>query len=144
MKGIKNKSEVVTCFLKKGDKILILKRSDKVSTYKRKWAGISGYIEEKEEPLETALKEIEEEVGLKGGDVELVKEGKTISFIDEIDAHEWIVHPFLFNLKKVKKGEIKINWEHIEYKWVHPSEIYKYETVPKLKEAMKGILSNPP
>jgi 8-oxo-dGTP pyrophosphatase MutT (NUDIX family) len=48
----------------KGDKLLILKRSDKVGTYKGLWGGVAGYVEENEEPYETALKEIKEEVGI--------------------------------------------------------------------------------
>ena len=56
--------KVVTCLLMKDSKLLILKRSDKVSTYKGLWGGVAGYIEEHEEPYETALKEIKEEVGI--------------------------------------------------------------------------------
>lgn len=53
---------VVTCVLtdKKGN-ILILKRSNKVRTYKGLWSGISGYIEENEKPIDTPFKEIREE-----------------------------------------------------------------------------------
>jgi len=45
---------VVSCLLinEKG-KILILKRSDKVKTYKGCWSAITGYVEEKEEPINT-------------------------------------------------------------------------------------------
>ncbi|MCD6467174.1 MAG: NUDIX domain-containing protein, partial [Methanomicrobia archaeon] len=63
-------SDVVTSFLSFDNKILILKRSEKVSTYKGKWAGISGYIED-ETPLEAAQREIFEELGLKKEDITL-------------------------------------------------------------------------
>jgi len=36
---------VVTCFLKSGSEILILRRSEQVGTYQGKWAGVSGYID---------------------------------------------------------------------------------------------------
>ncbi len=36
---------VVTCFLEHRNMILILRRSHRVGTYQRSWAGVSGYIE---------------------------------------------------------------------------------------------------
>ncbi len=36
---------VCTCFLRYENKVLILKRSDKVGTYQDKCAGVSGYID---------------------------------------------------------------------------------------------------
>ena len=52
------KINVVTSFLEHDGKILILRRSDKVRTMKHQWAGVSGYIESNETPLERALKEM--------------------------------------------------------------------------------------
>jgi len=129
--------DVVTAVLKNGDKILILKRGDKVRTYKGKWACVSGYLEGNEGALERAYKEIEEETGLKREDVKLIKAGKPIEFYDEKEKMNWRVHPFLF---EVKRGNVKIDWEHTEYKWIHPEEIVKYETVPKLKEVIFNLL----
>ena len=37
---------VVTCFLEHGGEIPLLRRSQRVGTYKGRWAGVSGYIEE--------------------------------------------------------------------------------------------------
>ena len=129
--------DVVTAVLKNGDKILILKRGDKVRTYKGKWACVSGYLEENEEALERAYIEIEEETGLKRDDVKLIKAGEPIEFYDEKEKMSWRVHPFLF---EAKRRDVKIDWEHTEYKWIHPEEIVKYETVPKLKEVVFNLL----
>ena len=57
-------TKIVTCFLTNGDKILLLKRSDKVKSMRGLWAGISGIIEKDELPLVRAKIEIFEEVGL--------------------------------------------------------------------------------
>ena len=54
---------VATSFLTYRGKILVLKRSGKVGSYQGAWAGVSGYVEEDEQPLDTALKEVEEETG---------------------------------------------------------------------------------
>jgi len=129
--------DVVTAVLKNGDKILILKRGDKVRTYKGKWACVSGYLEENEEALERAYIEIEEETGLKRDDVKLIKAGEPIEFYDEKEKMSWRVHPFLF---EAKRRDVKIDWEHTEYKWIYPEEIVKYETVPKLKEVIFNLL----
>ena len=58
------KTRIVTSFLTYNDKILILKRSEKVRSMKGLWSGISGIIENDEEPLNRAKIEIFEEVGI--------------------------------------------------------------------------------
>ena len=58
-------AKAVTCLLINDEgKLLILKRSDKVRTYRCLWGGIAGYVEENEDPYDTAVKEIREEVGI--------------------------------------------------------------------------------
>ena len=92
-------TKIVTSFLKNSDKILILRRSEKVKTMKGLWAGISGIIEKDEAPLERAKIEIFEELGIKDEQIKLVKS------IDEIriespqyENHEWEIFPFLFEV----------------------------------------------
>ena len=65
--------KVVTCLLTHKGKLLILKRSEKVRTYKGMWGGVAGYIEEDEDPYETAIKEIREEVWIKKNNVRFIK-----------------------------------------------------------------------
>lgn len=125
--------DVVTAVVMRKGKILILRRGEEVSTYKGKWACISGYLEENERPLERAYKEMEEEAGLKKDDVKLIKEAKVMEFYDEEERKEWRVHPFLF---ETEKEEISIDWEHTEYRWIEPKKIKEYDTVPKLKEVI--------
>ena len=130
---------VVTVLITHHDKILILKRSHKVRTYKGLWGGIAGYVEPDEQPHETALKEIQEEVGLSPDDVTLQHQGKPITFTDQYnnEQYNWVVHPFIFTLKKPKL--ISIDWEHTDYKWIPPSEIQHYKTVPKFKDVIQQL-----
>lgn len=129
--------KVVTAFLEHEGRILILKRSDKVGSYKGKWAGVSGYVERDEDPMSRALLEIWEELRLTSQEVHLAEKGKLMLIPDEELGVLWIVYPYLF---KTEKPTIKIDWEHDESRWITPSEIDRYETVPMLKQTLKRVI----
>jgi 8-oxo-dGTP pyrophosphatase MutT (NUDIX family) len=131
--------KAVICLLEINGKILILKRSDKVSTYKGLWSGISGYVEHGENPYDAAIKEIREEVGIEAHDLELIKKEDPVHVKDvyKEKIYEWTIFPFIF--KTTKKNEIHIDWENIEYKWILPEEIKEYKTVPYLKEIISKL-----
>lgn len=134
-------AKVTTCLLvnEKGE-LLLLKRSDKVSTYKGMWGGVAGYVEIDEEPYETAVKEIREEVGIKEDEITLIKQLDPIKLVDHYKEvrYDWEIYVFVFKVEK--KDKIHIDWEHYEYKWVPPSEIEKYNTVPHLKKIVSELL----
>ncbi|MFA5398994.1 MAG: nicotinamide-nucleotide amidohydrolase family protein [Dehalococcoidia bacterium] len=127
---------VVTCFLEQRQLILILRRSNKVGTYQRTWAGVSGYIET--DPLDQAYSEIREETGLFKNNIRLVKEGKTVEVVDEKLHRKWIVHPFLFHV--LDPDKILIDWEHTECKWIKPGDLSGYTTVPGLDRALRSVM----
>ncbi len=131
-------TKIVTCFLKSGDKILILKRSDKVKSMKSLWAGISGIIENNESPLERTKIEIFEELGIEASQIKLLKESAKMRITSpQYENHEWEVYPFLFSVENPK---IKLNWENSDYKWVRVEEISNYETVPSLEKVLSNLL----
>jgi len=127
---------VATSFLTYRGKILILRRSAKVGSYQGSWAGVSGYVEEDEQPLDTALKEVEEETGLKIGREALLKIGEPLPAYDREKDVLWLVHPFLF---KAPTSRIRLDWEHETYVWVKPNEIKQYKTVPRLADALERV-----
>ncbi len=131
------KIKVVTIFLMNEDRVLILRRSDNVRTMKYKWAGISGYIEGDEDVLERAYREISEETGLSGNEIELVATAEPLEVPDSERDTLWIVHPHLF---KTSKTAVRLDWEHDQYRWIDPIEITNYETVPMLKETLESVL----
>lgn len=126
---------VVTAFLEHRGRILILRRSGGVGTYRGRWAGISGYIEKDEAPLERALKEVEEEAGLTREQIRLIKKG-VLSVRDEGMGVLWLVHSFRF---RTEKPAIRLDEEHEEYRWIKPGEMDEYKTVPKLKETFETV-----
>ena len=127
--------KVVTSFLESDGEILLLRRSEQVGSYQGKWAGVSGYVESI--PDKQALVEIEEETGLCGEDIKLVKKGEPLVVEDEKLGVRWVVHPYLFHIKD--RGKIKIDWEHKETRWIDPKDIDNYQTVPMLKETLARV-----
>ena len=131
-------TRIVTSFIKNSNKILILKRSNKVRSMKGLWAGVSGIIENNEKPLDRAKIEIFEEIGIKENKIKLIKNiEKIIISSPQYENHEWEVFSFLFETKDVK---IKLNWENSEFKWIQIDEIKNYETVPNLDKILFNLL----
>ena len=133
-------ANVVTCFLLRrsggDDEILLLRRSQEVGTYRGRWAGVSGYIEETD-PLSQAYTEVEEETGLTREDVQLLRTGDPLEVVDAEADRTWIVHPFLFEVRE--PARIRADWEHTEASWIQPKEVFQYETVPQLAETLMRV-----
>ena len=132
-------TNIVTSFIKDDDKILILKRSDKVKSMKCLWAGVSGIIEKHDvTPLDRAKTEIFEETGIDETKIELLRSTEKIKIeAAQYKNHEWNIFPFLF---KAKNPKIKLNWENSDYSWIKPNEIKNYETVPELEKILFSLL----
>ena len=132
------KTRIVTSFLTYNDKILILKRSEKVRSMKGLWSGISGIIENDEEPLNRAKIEIFEEVGITEDDINLLKSANPIDVISpQYDNHEWHIFPFLF---QTNVSKINLNWENSDFEWIETNELKKFETVPSLDKVLKTLI----
>ena len=130
-------TKIVTSFLKNSEKILLLKRSEKVKTMKNLWAGISGIIEGDEEPLARAEIEVFEEVGMEKSKISLLKQGEVILIESpQYTNHQWEVYPFLFS---TKDREIKLNWENSDSKWISMNELRNFSTVPSLDKVLTRL-----
>ncbi|MDC1136799.1 NUDIX domain-containing protein [Nitrosopumilus sp.] len=131
-------TRIVTSFIKNNNKILILKRSEKVRTMKGLWSGVSGIIENNEKPRDRAVIEIFEEVGIEKGKISLIKTIEKIKISSpQYENHEWEVFSFLF---KTNETKIKLNWENSEFKWMELDELKNYETVPSLEKILLNLL----
>jgi len=131
-------TKIVTSFIKDNEKLLILKRSDKVKSMKGLWAGISGIIEKNEDPLKRARIEIFEEVGITEDMITLVRSAEEMMVNSpQYKNHEWEIFPFLF---EAKNPIIKLNWENSEFKWINVEELENYDTVPSLQKVLFNLL----
>lgn len=134
VKEVERKS-VVTCIVRHKGRFLILKRSERVGTYRGKWAGVSGYVEKGEEPIQTALKEMREEVGL--SDAKLMKQASVLTV--RSGQTVWDIHPFLF---EVGEERVVTDWEHTEHRWIAQSELLSFDTVPGFARVVETLLSS--
>ncbi|MFW5957002.1 MAG: NUDIX domain-containing protein [Natronomonas sp.] len=136
---------VVTCILRHGTSVLLLRRSESVGSYAGLWGGVSGYSEGS--PEAAARWEIDEEVGLLDA-VTLVRAGDPVTVVDETYDTRWSVHPYLFECEpdapssedsSTDPPTIEPNEEIADWAWVQPPAILDRETVPKLWETYDSV-----
>ena len=131
-------TKIVTSFIKNKNKLLILKRSDKVRSMKGLWSGVSGIIEKGETPINRAKIEIFEEIGIIEDKITLVKSIEKMKILSpQYENHESEIFSFLFETKETK---IKLNWENSDFKWINKNELKNYQTVPSLDKILFNLL----
>lgn len=129
----------IIVFVKYKDKILLLKRSDKVRTYKEKWNTIAGYLDEVEKPIEEKIyNELEEELGIERSNINNLKITRQYKIEDKKIKKTWLTYPTLVEL--IKNPKIKLDWEHSEFRWIKRNEIKNFDCVYKLAESLKKVL----
>lgn len=129
---------VLTCFVENQRKILLLRRSDKVGTYQKKWNSVAGYIDEFI-PLENKiLEELREELDLNEENIESISISQPYEFTDKEINKVWIIIPCIAKLKK--PPIISLDWEHTDYEWIEPNQITNFDTVPGLDISLKKVL----
>jgi uncharacterized protein len=123
---------VVSAVLRNRGRILIVRRSDSVGTFRGRWSAISGYLEGRESPRSRALREVREETGMRR--IAFRAAGPPI--LARADATVFIVHPFLFDAADRK---VRLDWENVEHRWIRPEELDRFETVPRLKDVVREV-----
>lgn len=133
---------VVTAFLRRPDgRVLLVRRSGKVGSYRGRWSAISGHLEDPT-ALRQARREVLEETGIGAEALTLRAEAPPLAIeAPEYDAR-WLVHPVLFDL--AAGAAPRLDWENLEMDWVEPSEIAARETVPMLAEAYAACAAAEP
>lgn len=111
--------------------VLIVLRGSSESWMPNKWALPGGKIEEDETPKQAAIRECKEELGVTPSN---------LYFIKKIDYPKYTMH--LFGGKITEN--IKLNFEHTDYKFINKEDVKKYNTVPNLEELLKDVFSESP
>lgn len=123
-------------FIKSKDKILVLKRSNKVSYYPGYWHVVGGHLDKASEVRKNVFKEIEEEVGFKRNQVKFIKSSKPYQLYDREKDIYWRFYPALV---EVKTRKVKLDWEHTAYRWIKPADFLKLKILPKMIEAYQEL-----
>lgn len=127
------KFQAVSCILLYDEKILLLKRSYRVKTNRGLWSVVAGEVEG--DPYRTALNEIEEETGLAKSEIVFILRGKPFD-VSLTKNSMTTIHPFLFS---TIKNEIRLNWEHDEFRWISPKAIEELKLVPRFSDMLRSI-----
>lgn len=106
----------------KDDKILLLKRSEK-SGHGGEWSFPGGAVEE-EDAVDGIRREIDEELLIR------VKNVKPFNILTRLEKKPTIMIGFVCDYDS---GEIDLNWEHDEYKWLDPKEAMDLPLTPDAK-----------
>lgn len=128
---------VLVIFVKHRDKYLIVKRSNKMLTYKGLWSCLAGFVDDEKSMEEKVIFEIEEELGLKKTDIKEIKTGETYLFVDKELDREWIRHVYLV---EITNPNIKLSWEHSGYAWITTSDLKNYETTPGFETDLEKVM----
>jgi 8-oxo-dGTP diphosphatase len=129
---------VMTVFVMHRGKLLLLKRSGKVANYKGKWHVVGGYIDSLEPIEDKAVGELREETGILEKDIASIDVKGVYTYTDGAIKKKWITQVVVVELKAVP--EIRIDWEHTEYRWIFPDELESYDVIYNLPELMKKAL----
>ena len=134
-------THVVTCFVLRRDRgqdeVLLVRRSERVRTYRGHWAGVSGYLEPGVTPEQQAYTELREETGLITEHVRLLAAGAPLSVDDTANGLNWVVHPFLFLVLAPER--IQTDWEARDCAWVAPAALGERPNVPGLADALRRV-----
>ena len=131
-----SRRQVVVVYVRYAGKLLLVKRSFFVRSFRQRWSIVSGRIEDHEsDALMTAFRELEEEVGLLPDQVRLVKRG--VPFEAKMSDKNRFVHPFLFDALTDK---ISLNWENSDFAWVSPEELVNFKLVEGVDYLLQDLL----
>lgn len=128
-----------TTIINQQGEILLVRRSANDEFMPGSWDLPGGTVEEKEHPIDAAVRETEEEAGLL---VSNLKPLTVHSIWDTKKKQQFVT--IIFYTKKYR-GRLKLNPDdHDDYVWVKPAKVkamYGVPYLPQVVQALKGIKS---
>lgn len=133
----KEKSVGAVIFRREKEKIhyLLLHYPPSAKSTKDYWDFPKGHMENEEQEIETAKREIKEETGLK--DIEFVKGFKEgIKYFFRFEGKN-ISKTVAYFLTEAKNGEVRISQEHIGFEWLSYPEALERLTFKNSREILE-------
>ena len=112
-----------------GNKMLLLKRSDKVGN-PNTWAPPGGHVEKGETPLDTAIREADEEI--LNVPQRYVITGEYTFLNPKMDYTLFVAHV-------LKEFRPSLNWEHTDSRWVTIKDLPKFKLHPGFATGLRQI-----
>jgi 8-oxo-dGTP diphosphatase len=116
--------------IRKGDEILVLKRSDRDEHKPGAWETVGGGIDEQMSPQEALKKEIQEETDL---EVAISEPFNVFTFTK--DSGEFKVG--ITFICDYISGKVELSDEHSEYKWIKPEEFKQLDSILSLYDEIE-------
>lgn len=126
----------ISVVIEKNDKILITKRSPNRDHAPKEWeVGVTGRVDQGETLEEAAIREADEETGIK---IKLITPFSTFHFYR---GKEKIEHLGVCYWAKYISGKVILNTEEqVEYKWISPQEAFLYIADPNIIQELKEFI----
>ncbi len=129
---------ILLCFIEYDGEFLLLKRSEKVLTYRGLWSTVAGFIDEPKPLAKKVLEELDEELGIQHPLVQSLYFAKPYEFNDVQAGRSWTRCVSLATLKN--RPDIVIDGEHEAYTWKRPSQFNGYSFPPGFEESLGMVL----
>ena len=118
--------------LNEKNEILLTKRSEEEDFLPGYWELAGGGIDYGETPQEGLSREIMEECGI---EIEIIKPvAANTYFIKELQRIE-----ITFLCKAVNPKDLKLNWEHSDFKWLKVKDIYRMKISDYVRDIIKSV-----
>ena len=114
-------------------KLLILQRGSTAPWMPNRYCLPGGNRESNESLLECAIRELSEETQICITNTELVT-SRSIKYSSSFSKTIFLLNQFI--------GQVNLNWEHSDYKWVDKEESTQYKKVPGLKVIVENLYNS--
>jgi ADP-ribose pyrophosphatase YjhB (NUDIX family) len=129
---------VINCVVRRGRKILIVKRNPKMKLYPGHWNGISGFLDDNRGIVEKVKEELKEELGIMPRNIINIRLGGIFEQEEPKYKKTWIVHPVLVKIGAVA---VQLDWEADGYKWVDVKNAFGFKLLPGFDRVLKTFFS---
>jgi bis(5'-nucleosidyl)-tetraphosphatase len=131
------KSVAIIVFRKENDfRFLLLWKQSSVH-YREAWEFPKGNAEKGETEMQTALRELKEETGLKESDVQFYDFHDKVSFFYRKENQELVRKEVSFFMAKTNKSDIQISSEHNAFRWAPYLEAFDLLNQKNNKEILR-------